>query len=99
MDLRDYFRKIRETDETLRGEYVVVVSKDTGDGGKAGVRSEVTRAMAARLIVEGRARKTTEKESAEFYREEAAKKKSADDLAAATRLRVTVVQQAQEQRG
>jgi hypothetical protein len=66
MDLRVYYRKIREVESGLSGEFVVLVSKDTPDGGKAGVLTEVPRYQAAKLIVEDKARAATEAEVREF---------------------------------
>jgi hypothetical protein len=63
MDLKVYYKKIRETASTIPEEFAVVVSKESPDGGKAGVMSEVTRQQAARLVVEGRARLATKEES------------------------------------
>lgn len=66
MDLRIYYRKIREVESGLPGEFVVLVSQETADGGKAGVMTEVPRYSAAKLIVENRARLATEAEARAF---------------------------------
>ncbi|MDX1980367.1 MAG: hypothetical protein SFV51_08865 [Bryobacteraceae bacterium] len=66
MDLRVYYRKIREVESGLPGEFVVLVSQETADGGKAGVMTEVPRYSAAKLIVENRARLATETEARAF---------------------------------
>ncbi|MBI3209245.1 MAG: hypothetical protein HYZ37_10150 [Candidatus Solibacter usitatus] len=66
MDLRDYYRQIRETHDSLTGEFVVLISNKTADGGKAGVATEVSRAVAARVLVEGRARVATKEEAASY---------------------------------
>lgn len=55
MDLRHYFRKLREVEGSIVEEYPLVVSRETSDGGRAGRVSEVTRVLAAQLIVEGKA--------------------------------------------
>ena len=67
MDLRAYYRKVREAEATLTGEHFVMVSLATSEGGKAGVRTEVPRAIAAKLIAEGAARVATEEEAPEFH--------------------------------
>jgi hypothetical protein len=69
VDLRQYFRKIREAEASLTDEYPIVSSLETSDGGKAGIVSEVPRSIAARMIVEGRAVIATEAER-ELYRQE-----------------------------
>jgi len=55
MDLRAYYRKVREVESDIRDAFVTVVSRATADGGKAGVKTDVPRGLAARLIVEGKA--------------------------------------------
>jgi hypothetical protein len=66
MDLRSYYKKVREAEATLQGNESVLVSLATSEGGKEGVRTEAPRAVAARHIAEGRARLATEAEAAEF---------------------------------
>ena len=62
MDLRVYFQKLRSIEANIPTSYVVVVSQETPDGGRAGVQTEVRREMAARLVIEGRARLASEEE-------------------------------------
>ncbi len=69
MDLRVYFQKIRRIEAELAEPYVVVVSRETPDGGKPGVRTEVPRALAAKLIVEDQAALASAEEAAEFRAE------------------------------
>lgn len=69
MDLRALYRKIRQEEERIAEPHVIVVSEQTPDGGKAGVKTEVTRSAAARLIVEGRAKLATPEEAAEYFAE------------------------------
>jgi len=66
MDLRSYYKKVREAEATLKGNEVVLVSLATSEGGKDGVRTEAPRGVAAKLIAEGRARVATETEASEF---------------------------------
>ena len=56
MDLRVFYQKIRKVEQELDGDYVVVVSQETADGGRPGRMAEVRKPVAARMIVEGRAR-------------------------------------------
>jgi hypothetical protein len=67
MDVRIYFQKIRRIEAGIALPHTVVVSLDTPDGGKAGVMTEVSRATAAQLVVDGKARLGTEEETSEFY--------------------------------
>ncbi len=90
MDLTIYYKKIREVEAVLP-EPCVVVSRETENGGKAGVRTEVPRRVAARMIVQGQARAATEQETREYREAQAAAKRQADELAAASRMQVTVI--------
>ena len=67
MDLKQYYAKIREQQQALDRDYVVVVSKPTADGGKAGVLTEVTKQAAAKLVVDGRAEIATAEQANEYY--------------------------------
>ncbi len=67
MDLRAYYRQVRDAEATLTGEHQVMISLATPEGGIAGVRTETPRTIAAKLIAEGRARVATEDEAAEFH--------------------------------
>ena len=69
MDLRTWYKKLRDAEATLAGEHFVIVSLATSEGGKPDVRTEVPRAIAARLIAEVRARVATEEEAREFHEE------------------------------
>ena len=79
MDLRAYYREVREVQRSFTEPFVVVVSEKTQDGGRAGVKSEVTTEIAARLIVDGKARAATAEET------EGHRKEQAEQYAAAQR--------------
>ena len=68
MDIRVFFQKVRETEAGISEPFVIVSSLATEDGGAGGVCREVSRAQAARLIVDKRARLATQDEI-ETYRE------------------------------
>ena len=68
MEVKTYYRKLREIEATLPDE-VILVSKETAEGGRAGRFTEAPRAVAARLIVEGVAEQAREAD-AERYREQ-----------------------------
>ena len=67
MDVRIYFQKVRQVEAGIVSPHAVVMSLDTPDGGKAGLLTEVSRMMAAQLIVENKARMASEEETNEFY--------------------------------
>jgi hypothetical protein len=79
MDLKVFFRKVRETEAKISEPYVVVVSKETADGGRAGVKSEVDRGVAARLIVENRATLANAEDAAAFRSETAQRQRQREE--------------------
>jgi DNA invertase Pin-like site-specific DNA recombinase len=66
MEVKGYFVKIRAMEESLSGDFVVVASLATPDGGRGGRLLELTRALAAKMIVDKRARLATAEEEAAF---------------------------------
>jgi hypothetical protein len=55
MELREYYKKVREVEAQIAEPFVTVVSRKTRDGGRAGRRVQVARDVAAKLIVDGKA--------------------------------------------
>ncbi len=91
MDLRSYFKKVRDADAGLTGEHFVTVSMETSEGGKAGVPTEVPRSIAAKLIAEVRARVATEDETLAFREENRAARAAHQQDEAAKRVQVMVI--------
>jgi hypothetical protein len=91
MDLRTYYQKIRDMQSTIPAQDVVVISKATDDGGKSGVPAEVSREVAAKMVVEGSAVLATADEATAFQTKQAAAQKAAQAVAAATKVSVTMV--------
>lgn len=91
MDLKAFYQKLRKIETEIVEPFVIIASKETPDGGRAGVLTEVGRRIAARMIAEGVASLAEEAE-ARLYREgiEAARRE-AEQQAAASKLHVTVV--------
>jgi hypothetical protein len=79
MDLRVYYQKIRKIEADIREPDVVIVSRETPDGGKPGVRSDVPRSVAARLIAEEKADLASPDEARQFREEVEAKWKAAEE--------------------
>lgn len=77
MDLRAYYQKIRQIEAEIREDSVVMVSLETPDGGRAGILTEVPRAVAARMIADEKAELASEGAAAEFRTETEAKWKAA----------------------
>ena len=94
MDLRDFFKRIREVEATIEGTYTLVVSHSTSDGGKAGVTTEAPRGIAARLIAEGRARMATPDEIAAHQETIRQAVEEAEKAALADRVQVALVSDA-----
>ncbi len=91
MDLRRYFRKMREVEAELIEQYPLIVSLETSDGGKPGLVSEVAREIAAKMIVEGKAALATESEREAYRKEQANIKAAAHKAEFARRLQVAIV--------
>lgn len=91
MDVKQYYRKIREVEATLTESFPLIVSLDTPDGGKAGLTSEVSREMAAKMIVEGRAVPASEKEKDAYREHQRAMKKTLEKAELARRVQVAII--------
>jgi hypothetical protein len=66
MDLKDYYQRMKELEESIPGAHVVIVSLATPDGGRQGQETEVPKAVAARLVLDKKARLATEEETRAF---------------------------------
>lgn len=73
MDLRAYYEKVRTIEAMIDAVFAVVISRDTPDGGRAGVKAELPRAVAARLIADGKAELATPEETAQHQAQAEAK--------------------------
>jgi hypothetical protein len=67
MDVRIFFQKVRQIEAAITKPHAVVMSLETPDGGRAGVMTEVSRTIAARLVADNKARLASDEESNEFY--------------------------------
>jgi hypothetical protein len=91
MNLRLYFEKIRETELQIAETFPIIVSKDTEDGGKAGRYTEVTRAIAAKMITENRARLATPEEGKAYRDAQAEARRQVEETAETAKVQFTVV--------
>ena len=91
MDLKAYYQKIRELEKSFGEAFPVIVSMETSDGGKAGVTTEVPVHIAAKMIVENRARIASEEEGKEFHERQNNAKRMADQMDSSRRMQVTVI--------
>jgi hypothetical protein len=90
MDMRSYYQKLREVEQSIPTGEVVVVSHATQDGGRAGVFCEVSRATAAKLVVEGRARLASHEEASDFHARTREEYHRAEQMEAAKRVQVVI---------
>ena len=91
MDLRAYYQKIREIEARIEEAFAIVVSLETGDGGKAGIATEVSRAIAAKMVVEGIVRMASSQEASDFLTQKAESVRVAVQEAAAGQVQLSVV--------
>jgi hypothetical protein len=67
MESREFFRRARKLAAEIGQPFVVVSSKETTDGGREGVLSQVSRETAARLILKDLAVLATAEQTAEYF--------------------------------
>jgi hypothetical protein len=67
MDLRNYFQKIKQIEATIAEIFPLIISLETRDGGLAGTPTEVSRALAAKMIVDGLVRLAEPAEKQAYY--------------------------------
>ena len=91
MNMRQFYEKIKEIEDGIKSAEVIVVSNATPDGGKAGVKNEVKRSVAARMIVEGIARLATEEEAQLMRQEVEAAYKRGQEVLNAGKVQVAVL--------
>jgi len=98
MDLREYYAKIRATAQTIAGEWVIVISKKTGDGGKEGVLSEVHRDKAAQLLVEDKVSLASPKQANEYYSHQRQESEKAQEEERIGRVQLAVISDSEIER-
>jgi hypothetical protein len=95
MDMRQFYKKIKEFEAGITNEEVIVVSNDTPDGGKAGVMSELKRSLAARMLTEGKVRLATEEEVQSFQLEKEAEYSRAQEVLSSSKVQIAVISEAE----
>jgi hypothetical protein len=91
VDIRVYFKKLQEVEQSISEPWVVVVSQETGNGGKPGILSEVNRQVAARLVVGGKARFATVAEIEAFKAAQEQQRAAAEHASLAGRVQLAVL--------
>jgi hypothetical protein len=96
MDLRKFYRKIREVQATISDEFVYIASIETADGGRNGVVNEVNRELAARLIVEGKAALASPDQIETFHSTNAETRKRLEKTEIAKKIQVAIISEPEE---
>ncbi len=96
MDLRQYYKKLHEAESKMPETHVLVVSLETGDGGKEGVITEVPRRNACQLILDGRAKRADQAEEEKYRQMETLKREEFQRAKRASRVQVELVERATE---
>jgi hypothetical protein len=79
MDLKVYYQKLRTIESEIKDLFPVVISRETTDGGKPGLKTQVSRGVAARLIVDGKVDLASADEAAQFLTQTAAEWRAAKE--------------------
>jgi hypothetical protein len=91
MDLKLYYQKIRDVSAKIEEAFPVLVSRETADGGKDGILTEVPPGVAARMIVEGTARLASPREADDFRQRQAEAQRVAEQEAAAAKVQFSLL--------
>ena len=91
MDMKVYYQKVRDLEDAIGQDSVLTVSLSTPDGGKPGVLTEVSKRIAARAVVEGKARLATPEETAAYRAEDAARRKEWEERALVNQAKFSVI--------
>ena len=95
MDLRVYYQKIREVEAEVKDDHTVIVSLKGDDGGPEGVKTEVSKSVAARMVVDGRARLATKEEIDGFHAKIAEARKRFNEERVSDALQVALISESQ----
>jgi hypothetical protein len=91
MDVKEYFRQLNKKEKEIQADHVLVKSRETEDGGRPGIISEVSRRNACRLILEGRAELLSDEEAEQWREQQQARREQFQLEVDASKVRVQVV--------
>jgi hypothetical protein len=94
MDLKKYYRKLRDIERALLDDYVIVRSLPTPDGGIAGRLTEVGKEVAARMVADGIAELAGADEIESFRRQLADQQRREEQKRASAQIQFTVLSEA-----
>jgi hypothetical protein len=93
MDVRQFYKKIREVQGGIEEAFVFVTSLETSDGGRPGLVSEVSRELAARLLVESRVTRSLQAEIDAYRRTQQDARKAAERAELAKTIQVALIRE------
>jgi hypothetical protein len=91
MDLKAYYRKIREIESGIAEEYPVVKSLATPNGGRPGHLTEVTRPVAARMLAEGLVEVASAEEARGYRKQIAIAQQAEEERREAAKIQFTIL--------
>jgi hypothetical protein len=91
MNLRTYYQQIRMVEDEIQEPWVVLVSMATPEGGSEGSMTEVSKSLAARMIVDQKARIATKDEVRAFRQFQREAQRRALERETAGRIQLTVL--------
>lgn len=91
MDLKAYYRRIREAEAAIEDEFPVVKSLPTEAGGRAGRLTETPRSVAARMLVNGVAELASDEEKQAFRKAAKQAQERAEESRRAAQIQFNVV--------
>ncbi len=91
MDLRAYYKKVRDIEREIQEPFPIIVSLATPDGGRPGTPIETSPALAAKMVAQGAARLATAEEAQAFREKAAEERRLADQAAAASKVQLAVL--------
>jgi hypothetical protein len=93
MDLKKYYRKLRDIEGQILDPYVVVKSLPTPDGGVAGRLTEVAKEVAAKMLADGLA-EVAPSDAVEAFRREVEEQRRREELRRPANIQFTVLSEA-----
>ena len=94
MDLRGYYRKIREAEASIPENFPIVKSIATEGDGHGGRLTEVSRAVAARMLTDGVAELASSEEAGEFRKQAEEAREAEKQRRQASQIQFTILSEA-----
>lgn len=94
MDLRSYYRNIRDIEASIEDEFPIVKSLNAELGGQTGRLTEVTRLVAARMITDGLAELASAAETRKKRAVVENARKAEEERRQAARIQFTILSEA-----